>query len=192
MRGYITAMSTYASFRGRESRSKFWQFVIIAWLASMASMAGASDIELEVRSHLDSKLFDRDPLIGAIEVTNVGGPVTLTNVTINREQCRLSFFEIVDPNNPSRSVLNGLPSYFAFDEEQRQKFSEKLADGVNLNRIEISLDTGDSVVFTAPSVGNSPVYLGFKLDTKLETGTCGRVLVNMTLHSTDGDLFFEW
>lgn len=31
MRGYIAALSKYASFQGRAARSEFWQFAIVTW-----------------------------------------------------------------------------------------------------------------------------------------------------------------
>lgn len=161
-------------------------------VALVASMADAADVELEVRSHLDSNLFDRDPLIGAFEVINVGGPVTLTDVTINRDDCRLSFYQLANPDDPGAAKIVGMPSYFAFTDDQRDKVVATLKQGVTLNPAQIDLNTGDSAAFTAPSVGRSPAYVVFSLDTKIETGKCGRVLVNMRLHSTDGDLYYEW
>lgn len=157
----------------------------------IASLAEASDVRIEARSHLDAKLFDRDPLMGAIELSNIGGPVTLTAVTINREECRLSFYQIDNPDDPGAGEIAGIPNYFAFTDEQRDKVVATRKEGATLNPAQIDLHTGDSAAFVAPSVGNSPAYIVFSLDTKIKTGTCGRVLVNMTLHSTEGDLYLR-
>lgn len=235
MRGYIAALSNYASFQGRAVRSEFWQFAIVTWfillaayllaarsrkinlarpapgaprgnamrgkivdeiqqrgLMRLGALAAASlamvvAAHAEVKLNVESYIGVQDPVRGGtIWITNAGQEITIESITLNRDECNLKLFQ---PEGNNVHLEMRMNMYLAFNENQRVDAIDvaKSTVGRTISQKRIELKTGDQAGIIAPSILPEARFMGF-----IEAGSCGSVLVNMTVHTTEGDLYFEW
>jgi hypothetical protein len=143
----------------------------------------------EVKLNVESYVGVPDPdLGGAIVITNAGDEIEINSITLNRTECRFNLYE--PSGNGAQAELAKSPYRLvtAFSESQRQ-LAESSAHtlGRTANETVVHLKTGDRVAIMAPSVLPALRSAGF-----IDAGSCGSALINMTVHSGSGDLYFEW
>lgn len=163
---------------------------IVSFAACMLGLLGVEPVFAEPKLAVESYIgVAGDDFSNTIVITNSGEEIQINSLTLNRAECRLELYQ-PSGNGAETEMSNlALPIFMAFNDDQRKIAADSAEQTFGRTTVKkvILMKTGDQVVVVAPSVVPSLRAAGFR-----DAGNCGSALINMTAHTSSGDLYFEW